>query len=295
MGHGRWDNSSRTSYRAFADTASSTMDYREVFRSRSIHKDLDPKNVVIRESCDSETNPNSNAIIVALDVTGSMGMIAHEMAKKGLGQLIEGILDRKPVEDPHVMFMAIGDVRSDEAPLQASQFEPDIRIAQQLKDIYVEGRGGGNNSESYDFPWYFAGTRTKLDCFDKRGKKGYLFTIGDEMTPHGLTRDHINTALGKSEERDYSASESLKLAEEKYHVFHVIVEQGHYASRMPDRVRDDWRQLLGPRAILLSDYNHLSQVILSAMEVSEGREAEDVVASWEDPDVRKTVQHALFD
>lgn len=115
------------------------------------------------------------------------------------------------------------------------------------------------------------------------------------MSPHGLEKGHINGIFGKSEQSGFSASESLKLAEEKYHVFHVIVEQGSYARRDLKRVVGSWRELLGMRAVLLSDYNHVSQVILSTMEVSEGADPEEVLASWEDPDVRKTVRHALFD
>ncbi len=295
MGHAVWDGDSRETYRAFSDTAKSATHVREVFKSTQINEALNPKGILLRESCDSKHNPESNAIIVGLDVTGSMGIIAHTMAKEGLGTLVEGILDRKPVVDPHIMFMAIGDARGDDAPLQVSQFEADIRIAQQLQDIYVEGHGGGNNTESYDLPWYFAANKTKIDCFEKRGKKGYLFTIGDEMPPVGLTKTHIKSIFGSDDQRGYNASELLAMAEEKYNVFHVIVEQGNFARRDPVGVVGEWRQLLGKRAIPLSNYEHISQVILSAIEVQEGADPEDVLASWQDAAVRKTVKHALFD
>lgn len=42
---------------------------------------LDPKNV-IRECCDTEEHPNTIPVILALDVTGSMGQAAVEVAKK---------------------------------------------------------------------------------------------------------------------------------------------------------------------------------------------------------------------
>ncbi|TFH07296.1 MAG: hypothetical protein E4H14_08835 [Candidatus Thorarchaeota archaeon] len=295
MGMGRWDDSSRVAYKSLADTATKARSATEYFTNRDVHKALNPRGVTIRESCDSEQNPNSNAIIVGLDVTGSMGMIAHTMAKEGLGTLIESILDRKPVEDPHIMFMAIGDVHYDSAPLQVSQFEPDIRIAQQLKDIYVEGGGGENNSESYDLPWYFAAAHTTIDCFEKRGKKGYLFTIGDELPPTGGVKDQLQRLLKDGAERDYDSQELLKMAEEKYHVFHVIVEQGSYAQRSVERVTNAWRELLGKRAIGLNNYNYVAQVVVSAIEVSEGADPEDVLASWQDAAVRKAVKHALFD
>ena len=295
MGSGRWDDNSRATYRSYAATAAATTNVREVYRSNSMKKSLDPKGITVRESCDSEENPNSNAIIIGLDVTGSMGMIAHSIAKEGLGTLIEGILDEKPVEDPHIMFMAIGDEISDSAPLQVSQFEPDIRIVQQLSEIYVEQGGGGNDVEGYHLPWYFATNHTKLDCFDKRGRKGYLFTVGDELPPKQLSRSDVNRLFSSSVQNDISSSELLKEVQDRYHVFHLIVEQGSFARNRLDKVKGQWRELLGSRAILLSDYTHLPQVIIAAMKVSEGADPEEVVNSYQDLAVRKSIQHALFD
>lgn len=294
MGGGRWDNEhTRSMYTSYSKAASSTTHVKEFMKSSKINEHLDPKGVMLRESCDSELNPNSNAIIVGLDVTGSMGHIAHSIAKEGLGTLIEGIHDRKPVEDPHIMFMAIGDAIYDQSPLQVSQFEADITIAQQLKDIYVEQGGGGNNFESYDLPWYFAGNRTSIDCFEKRQKKGYLFTIGDEYTPQGLTADQIKNIFGDNDQQDYTRDQLLEMAQEKYHVFHLIVEQGSCARHALEAVTNDWKQLLGHRAIGLSNHSHLSEVIVSVMQVNEGQNPEDIAASWQDTSVQATVKHAL--
>lgn len=51
-----------------------------------------------------------------------MGMIADSLARDGLGILFNEILDRKPVTDPHLMFMAVSDAYCDNYPLQVSQF-----------------------------------------------------------------------------------------------------------------------------------------------------------------------------
>jgi len=290
MGSRGWSTHEYATYSATVATKST----REIFSSNSIKDYLNPKGITLRESCDSDAHPNSTAIILGLDVTGSMGMIADRLARKGLGRLVEGILDKKPVTDPHVMVMAIGDVDFDRAPIQVSQFEADIRIAEQLQDLYLEGGGGGNGNESYDLPWYFAGQRTVIDCFSKRGKKGYLFTIGDEGTPTGIKASQVKGLFGSNEEMDYKPSELLAMAEKKYHVFHIIVEQGSYASRALPHVTNQWRELLGMRAVLMSDYELLPEVILSVIAVSEGGDPEQVVASWEKPHIRDVVKHALF-
>jgi hypothetical protein len=122
-----------------------------------------------------------------------MGDIPDAFVREGLGTLINEILVRKPASDPQVMIMGFGDAWTDQAPLQATQFEPDIRIAEQLKDIYLEGGGGGNGFESYSLPWYFAARKTAIDCFVKRAKKGYLFTVGDEPPPPVLLAEHVRS------------------------------------------------------------------------------------------------------
>lgn len=68
-----------------------------------------------------------------------------------------------------------------------------------------------------------------------------------------------------------------------------------YARRDLTNVKNKWRQLLGGRAILLSNYNYISEVIIAVMEVNEGADPEDVVASFQDREVREVVRHALFD
>ena len=266
----------------------------ELFSQRQIHKDFDPKNITVRESCDSEANPESNAIIVGLDVTGSMGFIAEDIAKNGLGTLVEGILDRQPVRDPHIMMMAIGDLFYDRAPLQATQFEADIRIAEQLTDLWLEGGGGGNSFESYDLPWAFAARKTKIDCFDKRGNKGYLFTIGDENPPEAGTSQQINKAIGAGGQANSTAEELLSEAQERYNVFHIIVEEGSHARRHLREVSRAWHNLLGKRAIHLKNYQCIAEVIISVIEVNEGRNPEEVVQSWQDPNAKRAVSYALF-
>ena len=50
--------------------------------AQEIHPDLDPKGVAVRESCDSPEHPESNAVAIWFDQTGSMGR-APELFAKG--------------------------------------------------------------------------------------------------------------------------------------------------------------------------------------------------------------------
>jgi hypothetical protein len=235
---------------------------------------------MMRESCDDATCPESTAIIVGLDETGSMHIIPDYMVREGLPTLFQEIYNRKPITDPHIAFLGIGDAEVDFSPIQISQFEAGMRIADQLTDLWLEGNGGGNNYEGYTMAWYVAAMHTKIDCFLKRGKKGYLFTVGDEEPNPILRREDIKRHLGVGPETDMTAQQLLDAASRMYHVFHVIVEQGHYAARRLDRVVNGWSELLGERALRLSDYTKLSELIVSAIQVTEGDTVDNVVKSW---------------
>lgn len=252
----------------------------EVFGRRRLCPGLDPARIRLRESRDSARNPESNAVIVALDVTGSMGMIAEVIARQGLGTLVEEILARRPVNDPHMMFMGVGDAHCDAAPLQVTQFEADIRIAQQLQQIWLEGGGGGNDSESYSLPWYFAATRTAIDCFERRGRKGYLFTIGDEMPPHSLTAAELRRVMGEAQSHTVAPAIALEAAQRMYHCFHIVAEEGSFARSDPERVVSAWRHLMGQRVIRLGDHTRIAEVVVSAIAINEGADPAEVAQSW---------------
>ena len=288
MGSARWDPSDWSAYAA--STAGKSTD--AVFASRGMDKDLNPFGIAVRESRDSDLNPQSNAIIVGLDVTGSMGMIADALARKGLGTMVEEILARQPVSDPHILCMGIGDVLYDRAPLQVTQFEADIRIARQLEKLWLEKGGGGNSCESYNLPWYFAAMHTLIDCFEKRGRKGYLFTVGDEEPPLDLPAPAIARVIGDRAQRDFSSHELLAMVGRMYHVFHVIVEEGSHARHDPHGVRNRWTELLGQRVIGLADHTRLAEVIVSAIEVNEGRDRDAVARSWS-RETAQVVQRAM--
>ena len=276
MGSGTFDAGA---YRAYTTTiVGKATD--EIYSSRSLHKSLDPKGVKLRESRDSSDNPNSTPVIVALDVTGSMGIIADVLAREGLGTLFKNILDRKPITDPHIMFMAVGDANYDRAPLQVSQFEADNRIVEQLTQIWLEHGGGGNSFESYNLPWYFAAKHTEHDSLLKRGRRGYLFTIGDEQTPEALTTEQIEAITGDTVESKVDSAAILREAQRKYDVFHIIIEEGDHARNHLAKVQEGWRKLLGQHVISLADHKKVAETIIGTMEVVEGRDAIEVKAAF---------------
>lgn len=251
----------------------------DLYTAKQMKQAFSPYQIKYRESLDSPDNPNSTAIIFGLDVTGSMGYLSEEIAKGALNTTMVEIYDKQPVSNPHIMFQAIGDSKSDISPLQVTQFEADIRIVEQLLDIWFEGHGGGNGGESYLQTWYFAAKHTKIDCFDKRKKKGFIFTIGDERTHKDLTREEIRRVFGEESYKDYSAEELYQLASERYEVFHIVMKAGSYHYQNSGA---DWKQLIGNHAIEL-DPEHLTylpEIFVSVMQATKGMEKEVILQQW---------------
>lgn len=264
----------------------------DLYKSRGMKPIYDPSRIKMRESRDSKDNPLSTAIIVGLDVTGSMGYLSEEIAKNSLNKTMLEIYDKQPVTNPHIMFQAIGDSKSDQAPLQATQFEADIRIVEQLLGVFFESGGGGNGGESYCLSWYFADTRTDIDCFNKRGKKGYIFTIGDECCHETLTRDEIRRVFGDGAERDYSAKELYQSASKKYNIYHIVMKAGSYKTQNSGEA---WKKLIPGHVIELEPdrLKYLAELFVSVMQLTEGGNNKDIVAQWKDAGTRLVIAEAL--
>jgi len=276
MGYSRFDPDDWDTY----STKTASKPAAAVFKSVGLHEDLDPLKFKVRESRDSVLNPESTAVIVGFDETGSMGHIPEYFVKTGLGILFQSILDRKPVTDPHLMVMGIGDAEcGDKSPIQVSQFESDISITNQIEKVHLEHGGGGNGYESYELPWYIARFRTSIDCFEKRNKKGYLFTIGDEPASKGVIKSQVKKFIGDAIERNIPLKEMYEMVSKMYNTYHIIIAEGYY-QHSPDEVRDSWLEVMGENAIILTDYTKLSELITSIIEVNEGRDKATVTASW---------------
>ena len=228
MGYGNWTAQSFATYSTMRgyNLDSATGDIvgnhsaQEMFKSRNIDKMLDPKNVR-RECRDSEDHPNSKPVILALDVTGSMGDGSVKVAKS-LNSIMTDLYNS--IEDVEFMIMGIGDLYCDAAPIQASQFESDIRIAEQLDKIYFEVGGGGNGFESYTAAWYFGLYNCDLDCW-KRGKKGTIITIGDESLNPYLPKNALAAALGGiGKDTPTETGQLYEAVIEKYNIYHIALD-----------------------------------------------------------------------
>jgi len=274
MGHGNWDDDAYAAGKTFraargVDEFGYTADLSaKPAHTWTAHPSLDPKGVGVRECRDSADHDNSLPVAVLFDVTGSMGAVPRIMQDK-LGKL-HGLLQRKGyADDPQILFGGIGDADSDRVPLQIGQFESDNRMDEQLRNILLEGGGGGQKSESYELAAYFIARHTVTDAWRKRGKKGYLFIIGDELNKARLTARHIEDVIGDAVREDISVPSVYRELTDRWHVYYILPNQSSYYND-PD-IAGHWRDLLGQQFLRLDDPAAVCELIALTIGLSEDR------------------------
>jgi hypothetical protein len=274
MGYSNWSNDAYTNLSA--GYASRSAD--EIF-SKSANSDMLPKGIGIRESRDSDAHPTSLAVMVFLDVTGSMGRIPESIVKNELGTLMNTIIDNG-VEHPQILFGAIGDHVSDTTPLQLGQFESGTEdLDKWLTSIYIEGNGGGQCMESYLLAWLIGGRHTSIDCFEKRNQKGFLITIGDEKSWDKVDSRRLKDLLGYAQAEEVTDVQLLEEAQRLYNVYHIHVNEASY--RDDPEVLGYWRKMLGERLIILNDYHAICATIATLIAVQYGVDISTVISKFD--------------
>lgn len=255
MGSGSWSSRSFSDYTtttkgmAVADFIDTSFSAQELYKARRLSAVLDPKNVM-RECRDSEEHPNTLPVILALDVTGSMGDSAVKVAQK-LNEIMTELYNDTNAQDIEFCIMGIGDLYCDSSPIQISQFESDIRIAEQLDELYFEGGGGGNSYESYTAAWYMGVNHCDLDCW-KRGQKGIIITMGDELPNPYLPKNGrycgLAEATGDKLQDDVLTEDLYQQVTEKFDVYHISIddkESSYSWNNRRNNLDEHWTELIG--------------------------------------------------
>lgn len=258
MGYSRYDEE-RSVYRA---VTYSTKSREQIFESNSLNRILDPKELTFREARDSERHPNSVPIIFGLDLTGSMGHIPERLVKGDLSKLM-GTIIKSGIDDPALAFIGVGDQYSDRAPLQVGQFESgDAEQDTYLTSVWIESGGGPGIKESYQLAWLVAARHTVTDAWEKRGQKGFLFTVGDEWVHPEIDKDTLKNVLGYVQPSVIKTVDILKEAQEKWHVYHVHIN--HHGWR-EDEIIDPWKELLGQNFLITDNANSVTKLIIDTI------------------------------
>jgi hypothetical protein len=262
-----------------------------------VHKLMDPSRLKDdrRESRDSDKHPQSRAVAVLFDVTGSMRRVP-QILQKNLCTLFGLLVHRGYLADPAILAGGIGDATCDVAPLQVGQFESGNEIEDDLSRLFLEGGGGGQQTESYELALYFLARKTAIDCLEKRGQKGYAFLIGDEKPYRRVKRREVELVFGDTLPADIPLREILDEARQKYEIYFVLPNLTSYYN--DPAILECWRSLLGQNVLRLDDPQGISELIAATIGLAEaavgwGDLAGDLQAAGTSAGTAKAVAAAL--
>ena len=140
---------------------------------------------------DNVKTESTSPLMVVIDQTGSMGEWPKTMFSKL--PYLEHETKEYLGEDAEFCFMAIGDAHNGEKyPLQVRPFAKGLELGDRLKELVIEGNGGGGGSETYELAALFAAERISMP----KAIKPIIIFIGDEMPYTTIAKDHAQNLCG---------------------------------------------------------------------------------------------------
>ena len=267
MGGGVWSKGTYDSVTSRKVATGTSFAYTATSMRRGVYEAHDDLKVLdsdgkpfTRESRDSDEHPESTPIVIGFDVTGSMGENPAILQRELKG--LFGMLIRKDVvSDPQVAIGAYGDTHCDRVPVQLSQFESDNRIDDNLDNVFVEGCGGGNHGETSTALAWFVASHVVTDAWERRGKRGYLFLIGDECALT-VTGSQAREFLGEAQPHDINPEEAFGAVTERWDTYFLLVD--NYAAKSQDS-RRKYSELLGDDHVITLETTESAPAVIASV------------------------------
>lgn len=188
---------------------------------------------------------NSSApLVIVIDETGSMGDWPATIFSKL--PYLENEGKEYLGEDFEICFMAIGDAYCNEKyPLQVRPFARGLELKDRLKELVIEGGGGGQMTESYDLAALFAAEKIEMP----NAVKPIMIFIGDEQCYDYVDQQQAENLCGTKLEKRLSIEALFKKLTDKYSVYlirKVYRDTGDNSISENDKeITAHWAKLLG--------------------------------------------------
>lgn len=209
--------------------------------------------------------------VVLCDVTGSMGewpatifsklpYLDHEARTEYLG------------DDVEVSFAAVGDATCDHYPLQPRPFAKGKEMEMRLKELVIEGGGGGQVMESYELAALYYARKVVMP----NAATPVLIFIGDEKPYDTINKDLAALATGVKLQSDITTKEIFDELKQKYSVYFVRKPYGNSLPNSWDPVNKEihkaWADLVGEdRIAILPEAGRVVDVIFGILANETGR------------------------
>jgi hypothetical protein len=184
-----------------------------------------------------------NPLVYLFDVTGSMDKLPKIIYDKWPG-IVGQIIAREYLPDPKMSIAAVGDITSDKAPLQMTDFSVLRNLDRYFKKIFFEGNGGGQDMESYEVAAYYYAYLCDLP---KAENPICLFT-GDEGFRKELYADDLEEHFG-GQHKDTTAQKVFSDLSKKFKGNALLIHR--YYGRSDSRIVQEWREVLGQDKVIL--------------------------------------------
>lgn len=184
-----------------------------------------------------------NPLVYCFDVTASMGRLPKIIWDKWPG-IVGQIMARNYLPDPEMSITAVGDIRTDDSPLQVCEFDNLRNLDRWLKRVHFEEGGGGQGSESYEMIAYYY-----LHYFKMPNAELPIFLMtGDEACVEKLYADDLRKHFGGKHESTTAKEVFTALLKKfKGNVFRIHQPyQGHGHEDWDNtKIVAQWNNLLG--------------------------------------------------
>ncbi len=203
----------------------------------SLDRSLLPLNRTLVSGCKSP-------LVCPLDGTGSMGTLPRILCDKW--PMIAGqIAMQKYLDDVMVSLAIVGDVESDRGPIQTCDFAKIRDLDPWLQKLWIEGRGGGQHFESYEFMAYYYAR-----CYDMRNAENpMLIFTGDEGFREYLSSQKLREHFG-GEHQDVTASEIFDELKKKFKGNLFLIHRYYSGYDLDKEIVTQWTRVLGKENVV---------------------------------------------
>jgi hypothetical protein len=194
----------------------------------------------------SLTTNSESPLVIACDVTGSMGDWPATIFSKLPYLEVEG---KEYMGDTmEISFAAVGDAYCDDYPFQVRPFVSGTGLKDELKEFVVEGGGGGQIMESYDLAAVYYANKAEMP----NATKPLFIFIGDECLYDFVDEAQAERWARTSLEGRLSSVNAIRRLQNKFSVYLIQKPYGSSGEgrsnfRDPDtqRVYTQWADILG--------------------------------------------------
>jgi len=228
---------------------------------------------------------SSAPLIIVVDETGSMGDWPATIFSKL--PYLENEGKEYLGDDFQICFMAIGDAycENEKYPLQ-----------DRLKELVIEGGGGGQTTETYELAALFANEKVEIP----KAVKPIIIFIGDEKPYDTISPDHAKRLLGMNLEKTLTTKAVFEKLKQKYAVYIIRKmyepSTGNAMSESDREITRHWAGLVGDDHISnLPEAGRVVDVIFGILAKETGRIAyfEHELEDRQDANQVKTVYKSL--